>query len=182
MPQKANLSHFFRDKSASERYIWEVFFINNKFYYAVFPLNLLYDEKYKHFSSKEFLLYTLLLNRMNIAKKNLDSFSDSKGVFIYYSISTVEKDLRCSKSTAINVMNKLENAGLIHRERQANGLPNKIYVKDLKNFNAKKEKTIEKANSTIASENVSFDTALTNEFFKKARRDFGTKKNRKRTR
>jgi hypothetical protein len=112
-------------------YIWEVFFIANDFSYAIFPLELIQNEKYSVLSSEEKLLYTLLLNRKNISEKNKMYFQDAKGTFIYYSNLQIQKHLRCSNKTAIKFLNHLESAGLIRKEYQKNGLPLKIYVNDV---------------------------------------------------
>ena len=98
---------------------------------------MLNDEKYKSFSAKEFLLYMLLLNRLNISKKNRRYFCDKKGFFVYYSYAQIKKDVRCSHPTVTTLLNNLEKAGLIHKEYQANGLPLKIYVNDIREGNVK---------------------------------------------
>lgn len=107
-------------------------FIDNNKNYAIFPLEMLENEKYKDFSSKEFFLYMLLLNRANISRLNLRQFSDKNGVFVYYSNEQITDHLRCNKNTSSNVLKKLEDAGLIQKEYQKNGLPLKIYVNDIR--------------------------------------------------
>lgn len=107
-------------------------FINNNSNYAIFPLKMLDDDKYKDFSSKEFFLYMLLLNRANISKTNSRHFSDKNGVFVYYSNSQITKHLRCDKTTSVKALKTLEQAGLIQKEYQKNGLPLKIYVNDIR--------------------------------------------------
>jgi hypothetical protein len=107
-------------------------FIDNNKNYAIFPLEMLNNEKYKDFSSKEFFLYMLLLNRANISRLNLRQFSDKNGVFVYYSNEQITDHLRCNKNTSSNVLKKLEDAGLIRREYQKRGLPMKIYVNDIR--------------------------------------------------
>ncbi len=93
---------------------------------------MLNNEKYKDFSSKEFFLYMLLLNRANISRLNLRQFSDKNGVFVYYSNEQITDHLRCNKNTSSNVLKKLEDAELIRREYQKRGLPMKIYVNDIR--------------------------------------------------
>ena len=107
-------------------------FIENSKNYAIFPLNMLDDERYKNFQVNDFFLYMLLLNRTNISKMNLKHFSDEKGVFVYYSNKQITKDVRCSHSTATKALMNLEKAGLIRKEYQKRGLPLKIYVNDIR--------------------------------------------------
>ncbi len=106
-------------------------FIENNKKYAIFPLEIIYDDKYKDLSSKELLLYMLMLNRANISKSNLTHFSDKNGIFIYYSNDQITKDIRCNKSTASIILDNLEKVGLIRKEYQKRGLPLKIYVNDI---------------------------------------------------
>lgn len=96
---------------------------------------MLSDDKYKDFTSKEYFLYMLLLNRSNISKSNLMHFSDKNGVFVYYTNKEITKQLKCDKTTSIKVLSNLENAGLIRKEYQKRGLPLKIYVHDIRNDN-----------------------------------------------
>lgn len=93
---------------------------------------MLSDDKYKDFTSKEYFLYMLLLNRSNISKSNLMHFSDKNGVFVYYTNKEITKQLKCDKTTSIKVLSNLENAGLIRKEYQKRGLPLKIYVHDIR--------------------------------------------------
>lgn len=105
--------------------------MNNSFSYAIFPLNLITDERYKGLSSDDKILYALLLNRKNYSKNNLKTFSDDKGIFVYYSNLQIQQHLNCSTATAIKVLKNLENSGLIIKEYQKRGLPLKIYVNDI---------------------------------------------------
>jgi DNA-binding MarR family transcriptional regulator len=109
-----------------------VFFINNNFNYAIFPLELITNEKYKKLTSNEKLLYTLLLNRKNLSQKNSKLFCDNNGVFVYYSNEQIQKHLNCSQPTITLALNNLQQAGLIRKEYQENGLPLKIYVNDIR--------------------------------------------------
>ena len=93
------------------------------------------NEQYKTLSSNSKILYSLFLNRTNYSKKNLNKFSDKKGIYIYYSNSQIRNHLYCSVHTAVNVLNELEQAGLIHKEYQDKGLPLKIYVNDIRGEN-----------------------------------------------
>ncbi len=103
--------------------------MNNK-YFAVLPLNLVYEEKYYNLSSKAILLYSLFLNRTKLSLKN-KKFKDDNGVFIYYSTEQISNHLHCSLNSAKKVLTELEKAGLIRKEYQKNGLPQKIYVNDI---------------------------------------------------
>ena len=65
------------------------------------------------------ILYILLLNRTNYSRKNLKNFYDDKnGLFIYFPNSQIEKQLNCCTKTVRKMLNNLEKAGLIARERR----------------------------------------------------------------
>ena len=151
----------------------EVFFINSVFSYAILPLNLITDEKYRTLTSDEKLLYVLLLNRVNFSKKNLNNFSDSNGIFVYYSNKQIQNHLNCCKSTAIKALNNLEKVGLIKKEYQKNGLPLKIYVNDIR------ENREQKARFKTKETSFDIERALSRE--KITRQTFGDKKNKRRT-
>ncbi len=90
------------------------------------------NTKYQNLTSNEKLLYALLLNRINLSRKNHKSFSDNNGIFIYYSNKQIQRHLNCSDRTAAHALNNLEQAGLIRKEYQQIGLPLKIYVNDVR--------------------------------------------------
>ena len=96
---------------------------------------LITNTKYQNLTSNEKLLYALLLNRINLSRKNHKSFSDNNGIFIYYSNKQIQRHLNCSDRTAAHALNNLEQAGLIRKKYQKTGLPLKIYVNDIREMN-----------------------------------------------
>ena len=149
----------------------EVFFINSVFSYAILPLNIITDEKYKVLSSDEKILYALLLNRINYSKKNLSKFCDSKGIFIYYSNSQIQNHLNCCENTATKALNNLEKIGLITKEYQKKGLPLKIYVNDIRENREQKAKP--------KTQETSFDINRVISQEQITRQTFGEKKNKR---
>lgn len=149
--------------------------MNNSFSYAIFPLNLITDERYKGLSSDDKILYALLLNRKNYSKKNLKTFCDDKGIFVYYSNLQIQQHLNCSPATAIKVLKNLESSGLITKEYQKRGLPLKIYVNDITCTYQNP-----KAGQSPAPDNVSFSVEKAELRSKSNRGNFGDTKNKKR--
>ncbi len=145
----------------------------NNDYYAILPLNLVYEEKYSCLSSKAILLYSLFLNRTKFSVKN-NKFKDDEGLFIYYSLSQIGKHLRCNKSSARKTISELESVGLVKIKFQEYGLPLKIYVNDIRSGNkgTHSYQKIEKE--------VSFDVKLAEKIARDSLIDFSTKKNKKR--
>ena len=119
----------------------------------------------------------LLLNRVNLSKTNRKHFSDKNGIFIYYTISEIEKDLRCGHNSAVNVLKNLESAGLITKKYQKKGLPLKIYVNDIREGNVKP--TIPKYNPKPEpkQKETSFDIDRALEQSKLNKYNFGEMKN-----
>lgn len=146
--------------------------MSDKFQYAIFPLELINDQKYSMLSANEKILYTLILNRLNCSKRNLKHFSDSNGIFVYYSNREIQQHLGCGANTAYKALLSLEKSGLINRESQNKGLPSKIYVNDIR----------WRKSGTGHSPSVSFDTDKAQQKSKENRNAFGEKKNKRRTR
>ena len=145
-------------------------FLNNNFSYAIFPLKLVYDEKYSALSSGEKILYVLLLNRTNYSRKNIKKFYDDKnGLFVFFTVKQIKEYLNCSEKTVIKMLKNLEQVGLIKKEYQKKGLPVKIYVLDLK-----------EEIKTPTSDSFSFNVERATQKSRDNRIDFGTKKNKPR--
>ncbi len=104
---------------------------NNSNFYAFLPMILACEDKYQKLSARGCLLYSLMLSRANLSKKNKNRFSDENGVFIYFSLDEICKYLNCSKPTAINTVQELVSAELVKRGACNKGKTPKYYVKEL---------------------------------------------------
>lgn len=102
---------------------WET----RNFQFVKLPLALFADSGYKHLSPASKLLYAFLLDRMSLSEAN--GWADSDGeTFIYYSVRDACQRLSCGHDKVTRLMRELENAGLLHRERQGQGKPDRLYV------------------------------------------------------
>lgn len=91
------------------------------------PMALMQDSKNKSLSTASKLLYALMLDRMSLSEAN--GWADSDGeTFIYYSVREACQRLSCGHDKVTRAMRELENAGLLHRERQGQGKPDRLYV------------------------------------------------------
>ena len=98
-----------------------------RFSFLQVPKLLLSGEKYKRLSGDAKLLYSLMLDRMDLSRKN--GWYDGRGhPFIYFTIEDVTDGLGIGHSKAASLLTDLEKAGLILRVRQGLGKPNRIYV------------------------------------------------------
>ena len=74
------------------------------------------------------LLYTLLLDRATLSKKN--NWIDAQGrIYVVYPLSHLSKDLRCSISSITRSFSELENAQLVERIRNDFSKPSRILLK-----------------------------------------------------
>ena len=73
------------------------------------------------------LLYTLLLDRATLSKKN--NWIDAQGhIYVVYPLSNLAKDLGCSVSSVTRSFSELENAQLVERIRSGFSKPNRILL------------------------------------------------------
>ena len=74
------------------------------------------------------LLYTLLLDRATLSKKN--NWIDAQGrIYVVYPLSHLSKDLGCSISSITRSFTELENAQLVERIRSGFSKPSHILLK-----------------------------------------------------
>lgn len=76
-------------------------------------------------SSDALLVYMQMLDAYKLSYQN--NWIDDNGIFLYYSISHIEKSRGCSRPTATNILKELEKNGYIIKKTQK-GKPTKIYL------------------------------------------------------
>lgn len=75
------------------------------------------------------MIYMLLLDRARLSMQK-ERWQDEHGrVFIHYTIQSLAITIRKSEMTVKNSLKALEQQGLIYRQRQGAGMPNRIFVK-----------------------------------------------------
>lgn len=75
------------------------------------------------------LVYAMLLDRARLSMKN-DGWTDKNGkIFLYFTIANLATAIHRSEMTVKTALNTLSENGLIFRQRQGAGNPNRIYVK-----------------------------------------------------
>lgn len=95
------------------------------------PQELIFAEVFKILSGDAKLLYCCM-RAVQQQKKCLD---EDGMEYIEYPVQRIMKEFRCSERTAIHILEELDfknGIGLIEKKRQGRGLPNRIYLKDLK--------------------------------------------------
>lgn len=104
---------------------------NKNFLFFKVPVKILNEEPYKSkMTHTSIIAYMYILNRINLSRIN--NLFDKKGdIYIYYSISELQKDLNASKSTTIKTLKILNELNLIGYKQKIKGKIDKIYVNDI---------------------------------------------------
>ena len=86
--------------------------------------------QYKHLTAQHILAYALMRDRLQLSISN--QMKDEHGIpFICYDLGNVAADVRCGEKKAGQLVNDLDNMGLIRKVRRGLGKPNRIYVHDV---------------------------------------------------
>lgn len=115
MGKKLDLNYFYGQES-------------DQFNFVKIPKPLLFDPMYKDIKLEEAVIYSFLLDRMQLSMKN--GWYDELGrAYIYCSIETIMEFADCGKNKAGDFLKKLDAVGLIEKVLiPGRGL--KIYVKN----------------------------------------------------
>lgn len=94
------------------------------------PKILFKNKRFSKISSDAKLLYSLLLDRMSLSRKN-GWVDEEKRVYIYFSLDEIQEEFGVATQKATKMMAELDDVkgcGLIHKKKQGQGKPAKIYV------------------------------------------------------
>lgn len=104
---------------------------NKNFLYVKVPMKILNKEPYKsQMTHTSIIAYMYILNRLNLSRIN-KLFDDEGDIYIYYSVSELQKDLHTSKSTTLKTLKILQDLKLIGYKEKIKGKISKIYVFDI---------------------------------------------------
>ena len=97
------------------------------------PKLLFTEEIFEELSTEARVLYGLLLDRISLSREH--GWINEKGhVYVYYTIESVKRSLRCGNTKACRLLKELESFGLIERKQQGLCKPSIIFVKDFTRF------------------------------------------------
>jgi|GEM_PF-158848 len=100
---------------------------NEQYLFLQIPKMLIKDPRFKNLSGDAKILYSLLLDRTSLSKKN-DWTDDEGRVYIIYTQASIMEDLNCRTEKATRLMKELREIGLVETVRRGLGKPNLIYV------------------------------------------------------
>ena len=111
-----NFDYFYGEQS--EQY---AFYRTPKVFYT--------DERFRGLSSDAKTVYGILLDRVSLSAKN-GWFDDEGRVYVYMTVSSIEEAMGCAHQKACGLLAELDEFGLIERQKQGLGKPDRIYVKN----------------------------------------------------
>ncbi len=111
---------------------------SEQFSFFRIPKVLYTDPIFKILSSDAKVLYGILLDRMELSMKN-NWVDENNRVYIYFTIENIMEVMGWGNKKSVKVLSELDTEkgiGLIEKQRQGQGKPTKIYVKNfiLDNF------------------------------------------------
>lgn len=112
------------------------------------PKMLFTEEIFEALSTDAKVLYGLLLDRISLSREN-GWLDDAGRVYVYYTIKSVKRSMRCANTKACGLLRELDEFGLIERKKQGLGKPTIIYVKDFTRFRKAELMDSDKWNSVI---------------------------------
>lgn len=103
-----------------------------RFRFYMMAKALIENPLFNGLSAEAKLLYTLLLDRMQLSARN--QWRDSEDhVYVIFTMEEIMDALHCGHTKATSVLDELDSAkgiGLVERKRQGLVKPNLLYVKD----------------------------------------------------
>lgn len=105
---------------------------SEQFSFFRIPKLLYTDPIFKNLSSDAKVLYGILLDRMELSMKN-NWVDENNRVYIYFTIENIMEVMGWGNKKSVKVLSELDTEkgiGLIEKERQGQGKPTKIYVKN----------------------------------------------------
>lgn len=95
--------------------------------YYQMPQELFCNEKYKRLSIEAKVIYSFLLNRMNLSRMN-KWINDKGEIYLIYTRKEIQSKLNLSDKPVTRAFKELREAKLIKEEKQGFGKPNLIYI------------------------------------------------------
>lgn len=109
------------------------------------PKFLFTDEEFAPLSAEAKTVYGILLDRMGMSTRN--GWMDDHGrVFGYMKVVNLARAMGCARQKAGHLLAELDAFGLIEREKQHLGKPDRIYVKNF--IRVRKEDALKTENRT----------------------------------
>ena len=93
------------------------------------PKVLLTDPQFKSLSAESVLLYSCMLNRMSLSRKN-GWLDEENRVYIIFTLEEIIDTIGRAHTKCVSILKELDTVGLIERKKRGLGKPDIIYVKN----------------------------------------------------
>lgn len=93
------------------------------------PKVLLTDPQFKSLSAESVLLYSCMLNRMSLSRKN-GWLDEENRVYIIFTLEEIIDTIGRAHTKCVSILKELDSVGLIERKKRGLGKPDIIYVKN----------------------------------------------------
>lgn len=101
-----------------------------KYSFIPIPKTLMTEKIFSGLQSWAKITYGFLMDRMQISMKN--QWIDNHGlVYVVHPIEEIQNDMGISRKQAEEYLRELEQAGLLDRQIQGPGLPDRLYLKKI---------------------------------------------------
>lgn len=101
----------------------------DSFHFIQVPRFLFTNPDFRSLKSDSKILYSLMLDRMSLSRKN-EWFDEENRVFIIFTLEEMMESIGCGHSKCVELLKELSSFGLIERKKRGLGKPDIIYVKD----------------------------------------------------
>lgn len=125
----------------------------DQFSFIKIPRVMVNDEKFSKLSLQSKILYSILLDRMTLSRKN-GWFDEDNKVYIIYPINEIIEDLGFSRKKAMDYLMELEVFGLVEKKKRGFGLPSIIYVKSFLSQNDSRSVDLVTTGNSIKSKDI----------------------------
>lgn len=115
------------------------------------PALLLEAEKYKSLSAQAKILYSVLLSKVSLSRKNGWIEGDTDRIYIICHQEEMMRLLGCSRPTAGKALHELDAIGLLEKKRRGLGRPDIIYVKDFSSVICAEDEALDNGNAPAES-------------------------------
>ncbi|MCR4813435.1 MAG: replication initiator protein A [Lachnospiraceae bacterium] len=102
---------------------------SDSFNFIQVPKFLFTDPYFQTMKSDSKILYSFMLDRMSLSRKN-EWFDEKRRVYIIYTMEEIMESVGCGHTKCVDLLKELTNFGLIERVKRGLGKPDIIYVKD----------------------------------------------------
>ena len=102
---------------------------SDSFNFIQVPRFLFTNPDFRNLKSDSKILYSLMLDRMSLSRKN-KWFDEENRVFIIYTLDDMMESIGCGHTKCVDLLKELSMYGLIERKKRGLGKPDIIYVKD----------------------------------------------------